>query len=189
MKDWVRPYLIQELEESFDEAEIMYEAERKKLIESQVEGFQSDEAVFYALVEEFNTDFGIGILGGAKDRFTNIFGSVLADLPENVFMKLKEMKNLLFCFTPTLGGEVKQFRLEHDLEAGELLQVVTFPYENVFMPLRAARGEIVHELAHVWAEHMPSLEHEKLEEEADNLPREWGFEKEIEALREYEKEH
>jgi hypothetical protein len=36
---------------------------------------------------------------------------------------------------------------------------------------------------------MPSLEHEKLEEEADNLPREWGFEKEIEALREYEKEH
>ena len=184
MKDWVKPYLIQQIEEHIGGDETF----RKQWIENKVESFKSDQAVYWELVEDFNYHFGFG-LGGEKDYFTTTFGAVLADLSQEVFLKLKEMRNLFFCFTPMPGAEVKQFRLEDDLRAGEVLQIVIFPYASAFMPPMAIRGEIAHELAHVWLEHRSTTEHEKQEDETDNLAREWGFVEEIEALRQYEEEN
>ncbi len=190
MKDWVRLYLLEKHTELL--AELDYDESKKKIsTEYKIKELEHEEAVYCDLADLFNTHFGIGGMGGPSYSFTVRFGSVLADLPQEAFVKLCGMKNLVFTFNANPGAEVKQFNFEHDIHipAGEMLQVVVFPYENEFMYFGAARGEIVHELAHLYLEHTATIEHEKQEDETDNLAREWGFEKEIEALREYEKEN
>ena len=55
-------------------------------------------------------------------------------------------------------------------------------------------GAIAHEIAHVYAEHSYLEQirgprtHEEMEDEADRLAIEWGFAKEIKAMRKSEKE-
>jgi hypothetical protein len=71
MRDWVRPFLSIEEQESVD-----------------------DDAIYSELAGSFNLNFGRGIFGGEPELMRTSFGFVLAHLPEEVFTKLSEMKNL-----------------------------------------------------------------------------------------------
>jgi hypothetical protein len=86
-----------------------------------------DVTVYYELTNCFNSDFGFGGLSGFKETMVYTFGTVLADLPEEVFKKLYASKNLFFSFTPEPGAEIKVFFPEHDIKVGEKLQLVVFP--------------------------------------------------------------
>ena len=120
--------------------------------------------------------------------FIDIFGSVLADLPENVFKKLYEMKNLFFIFTPCPMSEVKVFKLKKDMKEKESLTIVNFPYTSYNVPVEGfenfskkqlIRGEIVHEIAHVYKG--CEIRSPEIEFETDEIAKSWGFKKEIEA--------
>lgn len=160
MKDWVKPFLEQKLKGSY-----------------------SESAAYYYLVSCLRQyDFG-GALGWPVEPFMEALGSVLSDVPEKVFKQISQMENLFFVFTPFPGAEVKVFQLEHDLKAG-MLRIVNFPFDTAFMPLKAMRGEVAHELAHIFGEHeVPS---DEAEDEADRIVKEWGLGDELDAFRDYE---
>jgi hypothetical protein len=113
------------------------------------------------------------------EQFKSCFSSVLADLPESIFEKLITKENLFFIFIPVPGAEVKLFELDRTLNAGELLQVVSFQYSDDYN-IDEMRGIIVHELAHVYLEHRHGST-KKTENEADETAIQWGFKEEIEA--------
>jgi len=192
MKDWVRPYIMDQLRKTWIEGGYKND-DIEKISELKAKEISYDESVFCYLTEELNCEFWMGGIGGDYQLFTEIFGSVLADLPQNVFEKISTMKNVFYIFTPQPGAEVKILRFEHDIMAGETIKIVNFPYTDLFNPLRVLRGEIAHEIAHIYAEHdfvqlMNGKTHEDQEDEADQLAMEWGFKDEIKELREFEKE-
>jgi hypothetical protein len=174
MKAWVKPFLI---ESAQDEME-------KELGHKIKEGWREryamqlgrDFAVYYKLTHCFNTDFGFGGLAGPKERMVYTFGSVLADLPEDIFKKLHEKKNLFISFTPNPGAEVKVF-------FGEKIELVTFPYECDRMPPMALRGQILRELIYVY--HEGGFSVDEIIEKTDEIARSWGLGEEIKALRDY----
>lgn len=169
MKEWVKPYLIQRL------------PQRRNRTEEKI----PDAAIFYKLTDQLQHDFGSGV-GGDSAFFTEIFGSVLAELPKEVFEKLIEMKNVLYIFTPFPGAEVKIFQLDENIKAGTL-SIINFPYDSSYMPSEVLRGQIAHELAHVLLEH--DCGSDENENTADETAKLWGFEKEIQALRDHWKEY
>ena len=181
MKDWVRPFLIEKLKEALKDMEEGKEKEEwiKLKIENEID---DEDSARIELVDHINHNFGYGI-GGYNWEFTEIFGSVLADLPEEVFKKIQGMKGVYFIFTPNPGAEVKT--PVSDVRKGSQLRIVNFPYQSIFMPTMALRGEVVHELAHVYQEHAGGSS-DKIEDKTDELAKSWGFEKEIKALREWE---
>lgn len=99
-------------------------------------------------------------------------------------MKLLGMSNLFFTYIPVPEAEVKYFLLGHELFTDKL-RVVTFSYESALMNISALRGVIAHEIAHVYNEHLPDRNEAEAEDEANDLAKAWGFEKEIKALREH----
>ena len=175
MKDWVKPYLQKKYRGTIRQNE-------------KWEG----RSAYYELTDEFEHNFGYGI-GGDADWMISCFGSVLADLPKGAFDKIRRTKNLIFLFTPNPGAEVKQIHPEKTIKAGDLLQIVTFPYGMVSYPPGAARGSIVHELAHIYLGHTPACEtpegYEEREDKADEITKGWGFEEEIQAIKEYYEEY
>ena len=181
MRDWVKPFLVQKTQDEI-EKELGHKI-KEGWRERYAMQLRRDKAVHYQLTNCFNTDFGFGGLHGPKERMVYTFGSVLADLPEEVFKKLYASKNLFLSFSPNPGAEVKVFFPEHDIKAGERLQLVVFPYEGGLMPPEALRGQIVRELIHVYHENEFSV-HE-MAEKTDEIARIWGFEDEIKALRDY----
>lgn len=193
MKDWVRPYLLKALTKSINRISKQRnwhsEEEKKEWIELKSTEFEeminNEREVFFRLSGSLQCDFGIGL--GENLIFAEIFGSVLAELPEEVFKKLCGMKALFFIFTPFPGAEVKIINLEKGIRKGETLRIVNFPYASIFNPPLVTRGGIVHELAHVFLEHdyVENPDPDKWEDEADELPKKWGFEKEIKAMRDY----
>jgi hypothetical protein len=129
--------------------------------------------------------FGFSGIGLA---FKNTFGSVLSDLPKEVFLQLVGMKNVFFTFTPNPGAEVKPFVLEDRDNLGDWSRiiVVTFPYAVYGMPLMAIRGSIVHELVHVCLHSETKVgSNDAMEEEADKVAGDWGFTEEIAEMRKY----
>jgi hypothetical protein len=181
VREWVKPFLIQKIQDAM----------AKELGHKVGEGWREryamqlvrDKAVYYGLANCFNTHFGSGGLNGLKEGMIYTFGSVLADLPEEVFRKLYEAKNLFFSFTPNPGAETKVFFPEHDIKTGEKIQVVTFPYISDRMPLLALRGQIVHELIYLY--HGNEFSMSEVTEKTDEIARTWGFEEEIRAFRDY----
>jgi hypothetical protein len=194
MKDWVRPFLLEQFDNPIDgktSDELKIDKETKEFsLESFKEEIESDEVVYYDLVGELNTHFGLGSIGGPKEWITYVFGSVLADLPREVFMKIRSMDNLCFIYTPNPCAEVKHIWFEvQDLSNWEgKIIVVNLPYNTQFMPVEAARGEIAHEIAHV-DKHPAGISNDEKEKEADETAKSWGFENEIEAHKKYNKEY
>ncbi len=188
MRDWVIPFLLEDREKLLDET-MRNEEDKKFAMEHFKEEIKSDEAVFSELVYDFNTNFGFG-LGGPAWSFTVIFGEVLANLSKDVFLKILNIKNLFFTFTPNPGAEVKHFNLdeeEHDPKNWDRILVVTFPYESYNLPLEVMKWEIAHELAHIYAGHTFS-DGDKIEDETDEIAKGWGFEAEKKAYDEYFRE-
>jgi hypothetical protein len=162
MKNWVKSFLLQ----------------RKPL---NPERFENEHIVYCELVDCLKYDFGSGP-GWATETFIEIFGSVLSELPEEVFNKIFQMENLFFIFSPFPGAEVKLFQLKNDLKAGAL-RIVNFPFDSAFMPIEAIKGGVVHELAHIYSEH--EISSKKIDDEANGIVKGWSFKEEIRAFKEY----
>ena len=182
MKEWVKWFLVEENVKQYKDKN-----EGQEAIAEICEDLEDEEEVYDQLIDYFNVDFGRDELNGPSDYISNAFGSVLADLPENVFKELSEMKNLFFTFTPHAGAEVKRFVLADDFRTGEKIQIVTFPYTTAFLPLSATRGEIAHQLAHIYGEHngASGARTDATQRQADQTAKFWGFQEEIRAHRDY----
>jgi hypothetical protein len=189
MKSWVKSFLLQEERQRIDEHFKGKDQETKEMIlDTRIQELQGQEAIWLELSDFFNADFGGGI-SGPGHKFKCVFGSVLAEMPKNVFNKLRGMKNLFIAYCLMMGGaELKFFDLEHNMKVGERLIVVVFPFETASRSFDVARGAVAHELAHVYAEHLIPGKlkgYDEAEDEADQIAKNWGFDKEIEALRQF----
>jgi hypothetical protein len=164
MRDWVKPFLLQ----------------RKPL---NPERLENENVVYYELADCLKYDFGAGH-EWPINTLIETFGSVLAELPEEVFNKIYRIENLFFIFSPLPGPEIKIFHLKNDLRAGPL-RIVNFPFDSALMPVKALKGEMAHELAHIYKEH--EITSEEIEDEANGIAKSWGLEEEIKAFKEYKK--
>lgn len=153
------------------------------------EGFNGqfgEESVSRSLADLLNLHFGIGGHLGGQDYFAVLFGSVLSDLPKDVFLELRSRRNVFYLFTPNEGSEVKHFFFD---EKWDHVIVVNFPYALSEMDdTMAAKGSIVHELAHVHSHSDSPVSSDEREDEADKIAIDWGFGAEIEKMREFEKD-
>ena len=183
MKDWVILFLLDEYTNGLDKV-FPDKKEREQAIKDEIERLKDEETVFYELADYFNYNFGIDENNDSKSHIISVFGSVLADLPEDIFKEIITIQNLFFAFTPRFGAEVKSFRLEKGSKSGDMIQIVTVPFTSSFLPLDAARGEIAHDLAQIYLKHKYGSKKET--EAADELAKNWGFDEEIEAYRDYE---
>ena len=179
MKEWVKPYLLRNLMDMFYKISKQPEELKRKWIEMKPKEFEEPESVFRDLTDFLQCDFGENL------AFKEIFGSALADLPFEVFEKLCGMKNLFIIFNSTQGAEVKLFHLEKGIRKGQTMRIASFPYTSMFRPREAIRGMVVHEIAHVFLEHDFKKDGVQIEDKADQTARNWGFEAEIKALRDY----
>jgi len=191
MKDWVIPFLMEEWEKAREEKNPylkpnLQEKELKKR-ELRESSLTNKTAVYRELIGYLNF-----CVGGSDNAafFTDVFGSVLTNLPKDCFIKLRKMKSLFFFLPSGVGAEVKQIELKDDIKAGEILQAAIFPIEVVSRPTEVMRGVVAHELAHICLGHLADKPpyFEVRENQADDLAKDWGFKKEIEAMREYHKE-
>ncbi|MEE4601990.1 MAG: hypothetical protein V2J65_11985 [Desulfobacteraceae bacterium] len=144
-----------------------------------LENYEDEDEVYDYLTEDFNLDFCPHLTSVIRSAF----GSTLSDLPEDVFQSLKKMKNVFYSYIDDYYGEVKLFRLEHDIVAGDIVRFVCFPNHVVSLGFEILRGIIAHELAHVYLLHLSG--NKEIEDEADNLAASWGFQSEINAFREH----
>jgi hypothetical protein len=184
MKDWVKSYLMRDKEKANPDMQFKDPSE-EEILSHESNEIENEEATYHEIAHYLNIHFEASGIGGDRGFFTQVFGSVLADLPWEVFKKLSETQNLFFTFTRNPGAEVKQFILEHDLKAGQKLHIVTFPYASILLPtIDAIKGQIAFELAYVWAE-CNGHRTDELEQEVEEIARSWGFEKQINALRRY----
>ena len=144
-----------------------------------LENYKDEDEVYDYLTEDFNLNFGPQLISVIRSAF----GSTLSDLPEDVFQSLRKMKNVFYSYINDYCGEVKLFRSEHDIVVGDIVRFVCFPNHVVSLGYEILRGIIAHELAHVYSLHLSG--NEESEDEADNLAASWGFQSEINALREH----
>jgi hypothetical protein len=175
MKDWVRSLLIQEFIDSLGYP-VKSEEGKEKKIKQKTRELENPELVYEELTNLMQCDFG-NAPGGESSVFTVIFGSVLADLPEEVFRKLSEMKNVLYIFTPFPWAEVKIFDLSAGIKEGQI-RIVNFPNNSLDMTQKVLKGEIAYGLARVLSGQKGSGD-----ESADETLKNWGFEKELKALK------
>jgi hypothetical protein len=182
MKDWVKPYILQRITEYLNEF-VQDEPEKERWLALKSKALEDTEILYYELTSYLNCHFGRE-LGDPQEFFYKVFGSVLADLPEEIFKKLCNMKNLFFTYTPNPGAEVKIFELEYDIKEGNL-EIITFPYRWGFLPPNALRGVIVHELVHIYTGLGAIIDQE---DQIDSIATEWGFREEIKAAKKYKKQ-
>ena len=183
MKDWAKPYVLQRTAETLAES-VKDEAEREQWLVLKSKVLEDEEVVYDELTSCLNCQFGNEV-GDPQDFFYRVFGSVLADLPEEVFKTLCGIKNLFFLFSPKPRAETKTFELKNDIKEGELLQVVVFPSASGSLPQMVLRGEIVRELVQAYTSLGIIIEGK---DRIDSIAIGWGFREEIKAVREYKKE-
>ncbi len=182
MKDWVKPYILQRTGEYVDDL-VKDGSEKEQWLALKSKALEDEEIAYYELTSYLNCHFG-SYMSDSQEFFYTVFGSVLADLPEQVFKDLCGMKNVFFTYNSKPGGEVKAFELEHDITQGNQ-QIVTFSYSSGSLPKMVLRGEIVHNLAHVYSDPGGVVEGE---DQIDSIALEWGFEKELKAVKEHNRE-
>ncbi len=183
MRDWVKPYLL----EKFTEAANQHAKEeqlKQEFLDQRTKDIEHDEPVYYELVGCLKHDFGAGF-GGDQDTFIKLLGSVLAELPEEVFKKISAMNNVVYFYMPYPRAEVKLLTVNENMR-GQRLKIVIFSHESMYMPFDAIKGEIAHELVHIFLEHDPAHDdYDKKEDEVNEVAKKWGFEKEIAAFIKY----
>lgn len=124
---------------------------------------------------------------------------VLRRIPEADLLKLDEIVDKFEWFLPTYEelAEVRPFSCTHPEELSEDGELTTKPFARVLYlsPLLAdvekdvAVAVVAHELAHIQLGHESINSsrdiYDRQEDEAWNLARQWGFEKEIKARERY----
>jgi pSer/pThr/pTyr-binding forkhead associated (FHA) protein len=182
MRKWVKPYILQRTAKYIDGL-MPDRLEKEQWLALKSNVLEDPDILYYELTLCLNCHFGRE-LGDPQEFFYKVFGSVLADLPEEVFKKLCDMKNLLFTYNPNPEGEVKVFGLEHDITEDNL-QAVTFPFCSGFVPPMALRGQIVHQLVKVCTGLGDVYGQE---DRIDSIAIQWGFGEETKAAKQYKKE-
>lgn len=127
MRDWIKDFLLKLGDKNISEEQLNRE------LAIPVFSFRRP-------AELFNINWTNG-------RLTEIFGSVLADLPEDVFLRLLEIRNLFF-FTETLG-----FVQALNFKPDKLAIVCVFAERILGLSDTKARAVIAHELSHVALDH------------------------------------
>lgn len=186
MRDWVKLYLLEEVEKTNGGHRIGREQAEYGM--NQIKGeLENDETVFNRLADKLRTHFSAYGFASEGWAFKAAFGSILSDLPGEVFLQLVGMRHVFYTFTPNPGAEVKPFVLNDEENAGDWdrILVVPFPYAVYTMPPMARQGSTVHELPHVCVHSDKAASTDAMEDEADRVAGEWGFKEEIEAMREY----
>ncbi|NIS71277.1 MAG: hypothetical protein GTO12_20755 [Proteobacteria bacterium] len=182
MKDWVKPYILQETGRHLD-GFVKNRLEREQWLALKSKALENTEILFHELTSCLNCHFGREP-GDPQVFFYKVFGSVLADLPEEVFEKLSCMKNLFFTHNPNPGGEAKIFELGDDILQGNQ-EIVTFSYDSGFLPPKVLRGEIVQKFLQIYTGRSNVYEQDP---QIHSIAIEWGFGEEIKAVRKYKNE-
>ena len=115
------------------------------------------------------------------ERFTEIFGSCLAQLSEDDFLYLLRMKNL-YLILPERLGEVHGF----SKGSNSAVVICIFSPDILLLPDIKIRGIIAHELGHIFEDHYALSEwrpQSEIEGEANQRAINLGFSDEIEAIR------
>jgi hypothetical protein len=188
MKDWVKLFVRKKkLNEIIDKLEILNKDKKEMSLKDFIGEDNPDDLVSQTLTDCFNIDFPEEEpIPNFKSNMINAFGLALADLPQEVFNKLHETKNLVFTFSPK-SGEIKQLFVGNDIIPDHKIQIVIFPYDCAYMLHDEKRGMIVRELAHIYLLSQRYYSTEQLKKEPDETAKKWGFEKEIKALSNYNK--
>jgi hypothetical protein len=160
MKDWVKPTLLALRPETISEQS--YEDELRQPV-----------FCWRRLVDIFHHN----LVGEARD----VVGSVLGDLPVQVFDKLVEIR-ARFIYMDSLGLATRFSRDE---------SAMIFTPELLTCGWMAGRGIVIHEISHHYRDD-PSAEFslsdpygQRRENATDILCIEWGFEEEIIQIRKY----
>ena len=82
MRDWVKPYLLKRTEKGLSG---LSKRAKTEILKNKTEELSNVGTVFIALTDDLNCNFSGGGLGGGQE-FMEVFGGVLSDLPEDVFM-------------------------------------------------------------------------------------------------------
>jgi hypothetical protein len=179
MKEWVKSHVLRKTVEDLAES-AKDESEKEQWLAIKTKMLEDKAVLYHELISCLNCHFGTE-WGEPDAFFYNVFGSVLADLPEEVFMRLSQMKNLFFVYTPNSGGETKIIDLDHDITE-QKLQIVLFPYDSDLLPSTVLRGRIIHELVRVYTGLVDIVEQEG---RIDAIAMEWGFKQETKAVKEH----
>ena len=124
---------------------------------------------------------GLMNINWTDQRFTEIFGSCLATLEEDDFLKLFRMRNLYF-HLPEKLAEVNGFSKGKNTS----VTVVVFSPDLLLLSDVKIRGIVGHELGHIFEGHhliQDSRPHAEIELEADQKAAALGFQHEIEEYR------
>ena len=162
IQEWVRPFIKKKLKGSFT----------KEYPISIIDNLD-DASLCLIMTQLFQIlDMTIGFL---KKKYIIQLGEIICRLPRGVFIKLYKRK-LIFLIPSIFGAS----SIKLDINSIVL-----------FIPLATFRrskpifiGEIVHELAHIYAGHLSLIPENlpKYEKEADKIAGAWGFKKEIIAM-------
>lgn len=165
IREWVRTFIKEKLKDSFTEeypASIIDEVDDSSICEAMVQFFRVLDMT-KALKEE---------------EYLIPIGEVFCRLPKQVFLEFLGY-NLLFLLPSFAGASA--------MKMDDSLTVVVIPLKSFERSRVVLVGEIVHELAHIYAGHV-DLEQDELadehEIEADEVAVTWGFEAEIRAMNE-----
>ena len=166
MKPWVIPFLQSRPDDRISLEEFVREVS--------VPSF-----AFRRLAGYFNVNFSDNV------RLTELFGGVLADLPEGVFFQLLGIRNLFFSFNDGLA-----FMQAMSLEGLPKVAILcSLSSELITLSDPRVRGAIAHELSHICLGHYQEDAQRGVragrENQTDQKAIEWGFEYEISAVREY----
>lgn len=203
MKDWVLPFLVKDKKRRKVIQDLLMAGD----IPPEVKKMGSDESVIEEIakirtqgIKEIhllltlclpNCKVGFdpeSVLPDESDPrpFAEVFGSVLADLPEKVFKKIRSMTNLFFFSIPPNMGMHLGIKLTKPLKK-EMHVVLLNEATSWVFPRLAVRALIAHEIAHAFRRdglvRPPDKESkQRMETQADRLLKDWEFTKEIESL-------
>lgn len=128
--------------------------------------------VYERLAKLFRIGFSV------NERKREIFGSVISDLPFEVFQDLRSL-NLIFEWPDRNISSVKSYSLNENSK----IIVALFPDSISEFGYLTQRGSIVHEIAHIirkdYELHSTFTEREKA---VDDLMRKWGFVDELKFI-------
>jgi hypothetical protein len=165
IREWVRPFIKDQLKDFFTPE---YPPE---IIDD-----MNDEEVCSAVGEFFYYSDLSG--SGLEGEHKTLIGEVLARLPKDIFMELNDLSVIFI--VPTLFGAST---IKLNTFETESVNMVLLPVMSPSRSKDVILGEIVHELAHICAEHHEIESRiDEIENEADAIAIAWGFETEIEVM-------
>jgi len=180
MKDWVKSFLTSKLykERKHKFGKDKDTAWKKEYIEGEFRArYSTEEGICVGLAECLRLQMYGDENSVAVQTFIKLLGSVLGEVPEEVFRKIVTVENVFFGYNPLRQTSAWKFDIPCGNPQGGEVRFINFFYETPFMPPAAAKGEIVVGLMYsVWDKNDPVTE-----DDIKRAGKDWGFTKEIDA--------